>query len=642
MLLESANPATANPALARGLRRAREQRAPCEPVAWTPLPDPVDAVHLLALLTRVRATRVDAGEISPQRLYDVRAFKSAYAELGYLRTLTRRQSGGTIATSMPQLVAGLARLHPRWKIEGDKFADRDRHHSAVRRRLRDLHDMGLLSWRVGVDADGEDARTELELRPAPEVTSDELAAATAQLERWQARYGEALNTGSSTGIRNAADHGRPLTASERHRRGIARTRAQAQSRREPSNTNSGPHCVAPPSSENNLLSTTNPTTDDHLCGLRTRVTRAHGSDHAKPPTASNPSSQTTSLTTAAKASTDPLATVDMAAVLERVVARTAARQPVLELIARQAAQRAREVTFWTLERAWALKRIQEAWVVWRHGATYLAEYSAAAAGPLEPDDHARLRRAVARYERYRTARPTGFPELGMTALAHLGAIAAARDAKPVTLHYAIRRLDQLSRRMRAIAKLSDPRVPERQAARVRRRLFPAADPGLLRFSFRIESSPWPSWVALDDAGAPILVDGDLTLAAGHDCWAPAPSDPWYIQTLRDAQLLAGWSPAEGRTEMASGNEDLHAQPQRRALPGPYVVPQDRRTRPEPEDLELTRRAGIALGTVQALKAAQRDLILAEVRADQAHRDAHDRASWWRTLTDATNPPSSVP
>jgi hypothetical protein len=47
--------------------------------------------------------------------------------------------------------------------------------------------MGLLAWRIGVDVDGEDARTEFELRPAPDVTADELAAAAAALARWQAR-----------------------------------------------------------------------------------------------------------------------------------------------------------------------------------------------------------------------------------------------------------------------------------------------------------------------------------------------------------------------------------------------------------------------------------------------------------------------
>ena len=90
--------------------------------------------------------------------------------------------------------------------------------------------MGLLRWRIGTDLDGEERRTELELRPAPEVSAEELQAAARHLERWQARYGPALNTGSKTGIRNAAGHGRPLSASERQRRGCQRARAAAASR----------------------------------------------------------------------------------------------------------------------------------------------------------------------------------------------------------------------------------------------------------------------------------------------------------------------------------------------------------------------------------------------------------------------------
>lgn len=152
------------------------------------MPEPVDAVHLLALQTRVRAARVAGGEISASRLYDVRAFKCVAAEHAYLRTLARKPTGGTVVTSMPQLVKGLARLHPTWRMDGEKFADRDRHHQAVRRRLRDLDAMGLLRWQIGVDVTGEDARTELWLRPAPDVTPEELADAAAQLARWQQRY----------------------------------------------------------------------------------------------------------------------------------------------------------------------------------------------------------------------------------------------------------------------------------------------------------------------------------------------------------------------------------------------------------------------------------------------------------------------
>ena len=122
---------------------------------------------MLALLTRVRAARVATGEITPGRLYDVRVFKACYAELGYLRRLAAAgRAGGTVVTSFRQLVAGLAALHPAWRIDGGEgFEDRDRHQSAVRRRLDALQAMGLLRWRIGTDLDGEERRTELELRP---------------------------------------------------------------------------------------------------------------------------------------------------------------------------------------------------------------------------------------------------------------------------------------------------------------------------------------------------------------------------------------------------------------------------------------------------------------------------------------------
>ena len=142
---------------------------------------------------------VTAGELAPGRLYDVRAFKSAYAELGYLRRFAAAgRAGGTVVTSFRQLVAGLAALHPAWRITGaaDGFEDRDRHHRTVRRRLDALKAMGLLRWRIGTNPDGEERRTELELRPAPDASTEELQAAAHHLERWQARYGLALNTGS--------------------------------------------------------------------------------------------------------------------------------------------------------------------------------------------------------------------------------------------------------------------------------------------------------------------------------------------------------------------------------------------------------------------------------------------------------------
>jgi hypothetical protein len=234
-----------NPARQRGLRRARAHRAPCEPVDRTPIPSPVDGPTLLALQTRVRLARIAGGELAASRRYDLRAYKSAAAEHAYLLRLAHAARNGTIATSMPQLVRGLARLHPSWTMDGDRFDDRDRHQTAVRRRLRDLDAMGVLRWRIGVDTDGEDARTELELRQAPDVTADELADARAQLARWRRRYGTALDTGSSTGIRHVSRRARPLSALEQERRGRAHTIARHRSR-----SNTAPLSEAPATPEN--------------------------------------------------------------------------------------------------------------------------------------------------------------------------------------------------------------------------------------------------------------------------------------------------------------------------------------------------------------------------------------------------------
>ena len=186
-------------------------------------------------------------------------------------------------TSMRQLVAGLAPLHPAWRIDGGEgWEDRDRHHRAVRRRLDALQAMGLLRWRIGTDLDGEERRTELELRPPPDVSAEEAQAAAGRLERWQARYGSALNTGSRTGIRNAAGHGRPLSASERQRRGCRHVRAAAASRRcDGSQSNSAPPLGAPATPENDVHNLRNVSNMRNACE-RTGVTRASAPEGSSP------------------------------------------------------------------------------------------------------------------------------------------------------------------------------------------------------------------------------------------------------------------------------------------------------------------------------------------------------------------------
>ncbi len=120
---------------------------------------------------------------------------------------------------------------------------------------------------------------------------------------------------------------------------------------------------------------------------------------------------------------------------------------------------------------------------------HLAEHGSAAAGPLHDDNPERLRRAATRYERHAVARPDGFPDVAITALA---TIAAGRDSRPVTLHYAIRLLDQLSRRMRASATTNDPAHRTQQIKRAQaRRDRQGAAASDLPFSYRTRPTTPP-------------------------------------------------------------------------------------------------------------------------------------------------------
>jgi hypothetical protein len=592
----------ADPARTRGLRRARKLAA-CPPVEPTLLPPAPSAGELLALLTRVRSVRVSQGELAPARLHDVRAFKTAWAELAYLRRLAAGgRHGGTVVTSMRQLVAGLAALHPAWKVTGeDGWEDRDRHHQAVRRRLRDLQAMGLLRWRVGVDEHGEERRTELELHPAPQLTDIERAAAAARLGRWEARYGPELDTGSATGIIAVKRAARPLSASERQRRGCqqARARRQARGRSEQSQSNSAPPCGAQATPENNNLSASeNDPVARNAC-QRTGVTRASA------PVARNlpPALDHAGKTAGNEENRSGGPALDFDGLLERVAARQAARAPVLAIIAAQAQQRAFELAGWGLERSWPASRLREAWVVARYGQSAAAQSGAGGAGPLYGDDYARLRRAVARYERNRSARPDGFPASGLGGLLQIGAL-ASETAGPRTVRYAIGALDQLSRRMRAHASAeSVQRISAAQRRACGRRIEPPAS----RLAFRLPGPRWPSWLTVDEHGLPVFSDG---LAVINPQLAPPAESDAYRTVIRDAYLIAGCRlplMLDGRTTM-------------RLRDTAAIPPADRRGRELDRDLtELAHRTGQPQATWAHVRPELRAGILAELRATDARQ-----------------------
>jgi hypothetical protein len=304
---------------------------------------------------------------------------------------------------------------------------------------------------------------------------------------------------------------------------------------------------------------------------------------------------------------------ELLALQERVVARLAARQPVWDLIAAQAQRRATEAALWTLDRGWPVGRLREAWVVWRYGSQCAGELGSAPAGQVQCDDLERLRRALGRYERHRAARPSAFPAGGVAVLAVIAAIAGQHNARPQTLHYAIRVLDQLSRRMRAADTCDDSERRDRAAARAQRRRFAGQPAGVPGFSWRTSSSPWPHWVALDKTGYPLLQDDELVIVDPPGlAQAPDRGEECYRQTLRDAQLLA----------------------RRRARPGPYGPPPGRHAHTDVGDVRLAQRADMPLQAVMRLSSSTRDKLLEHHSATLAARRQHERDALWARLSAA--------
>ena len=487
---------------------------------------------------------------------------------------------------------------------------------------------------------GEERRTELELRPAPEPSSEELEAAALRLERWQARYGAALNTGSATGIRNAAGHGAQLSASERQRRGCRQAGAAAARRRGGYQSNSTPPSGASATPKNSIEIRNAPELRN-AC-KRTGVTRTDATE-ARTATAA-PGAPETADTEVGEAGSVVQGSVSVAgagalsqrvsdpawdpeAIVARVAAREAQHRPVLEAIAGQAQKRAVEVAGWGLARSWPFGRLREAWVVARWGALAAADCGPVRAGPLYGDDYARLRRAVARYERNSTAAPEGYPPAGLGALLHLGALAGTGELSggPRTLRYAVGALDQLSRRMRAVATADSAKRAAHASDRARRRRDPP--PRALGLTFR---ATWPPWVTTDTHGKPVF-DRLGMLALDHDARGgvpPVDSDQYRI-IVRDAYLLAGRQLPAG----VDGRKQMALRYQRKLQPAARRPQPDEQQR---ELSELAHRTGQPASLLSRLSPAYRQTWLAQLRREDAQRARAEIMAFKHKLANITH------
>lgn len=617
----------------------------------------VPPLVLLALLTRQRQELVEAGELSRRQLYDLRTFKSVLVVLEQLRRLAAVERSGTFATSMGQLVAGQAKNRPGWTMDGERFSDRDRHQSRMREWLDVLEECGVLRWRAGWNLEEEPARTEIRLRPAPEVSPEELDQARERLRAWKRRYGPALNTGSSTGVRGAARRGKPLSAEQAADRGRARCTKKALASRQGFSTVPAPPFGASTTSQNSRPSATPRDTLGDLSshapkfsdayGTTTGVMRAHApEDSSCSGAAASPEGAAAvaaleppengivedgglgSSRARAGASEGPHepvpgdlrpggARIDLSALLERVRAREAALAESHGMLADAIRRRALQLAQWPADRPVPVARLKEAWAAAIAGPLALAQAPGPApAAAASREDLARLQRARRRYADHADHRPEHLPEHPLAALLALTAAAAAAGTPAGrTLKGAIWALDRLTKRMRATAAVHDPKHQAKARARAARRQDQRAAPPAGRISFRLDQ-PWPTWIKLDDHGDPLFVDGVLQL---DEDWAPPAWNAQRRLWIRDAHLLTG-RPLDVRT-------DGRLQMDYRERIDPFDVSvweQRRRDAITPELLHFVNRTKIALDTAREIPADRRAEILEDLeRARTARRD-HDR------------------
>ena len=192
-----------------------------------------------------------------------------------------------------------------------------------------------------------------------------------------------------------------------------------------------------------------------------------------------------------------------------------------------------------------------------------------------------------------------------------------------TLARTIRRLDQLSRRMRAHATASDPARQQAAANRARRR---HRDAPPARLAFRAPGPRWPRWILTTPVGEPVFDDhGRLQVDA--DQRPPAPGSLSYRLVVRDAYLLAGRRPpleVDGRWEMKlrdEGHLPLSGYSATRALGV------------DPELLELARLSTIPLRTLQRWTPDRREHELARLRAEHAAIQRAEREAFLARLAD---------
>jgi hypothetical protein len=493
---------------------------PSPPRRWhpperTPVPAEPGRVTTNALINVARRAR------GCRTRGDDRIETRGYAVKRLLWRWACAQRSGRFACSVAQLVAGLAPIlgwgpPPAGRVERERWVRA--HRKSVQRWLDDLQAAGVLSYEGERDDRGQLWRTVITLRPAPAPPQDELGRARERARSWRHRSRRRQRRRrplrrSLEAIRRRS--GRPQRA---FRSRLARRRArELHERRRRAAVEAQIACAdqekdlthpfgAPPTSEISALTFATPIepATHHSQGPATpnpaptvmeldslaAPTSARGRKNTVVTRQAKPETTCTEETGAGAAPVDPWAGVQT-----RVAARRAASAWRRHEAARQALQRAHVLAVAPMGRGWGLGRLREAWVVFRFGTELGETFEAPRSGPERVGDHGsgdagptrpgQLRRAtgaIALYEAFAEARPSGWPAAGAAALCVLAA-----QRRAATLEGDISRLRLLAKDMRAAALHADPDRVERARRRAERRADASASggsQGALRFVFR--------------------------------------------------------------------------------------------------------------------------------------------------------------
>jgi hypothetical protein len=441
-----------------------------------------------------------------------------YAVKRYLFRLGHAASSARFATSIEQLVVGLAPLMG-WGAPPHPGSVRARfvraHRKSVQRWLDDLEAAGLVAHEPEHDEHGRWWRTQIVLLAAPEPAPEERRVAERRARGWRMRARRRRRQIAKPVRSLEAIRRRTAAPGRRTRARIARSRAAAEHERQPR------------AAVERAIGSAREQREVRTHPFGAPPTSAQPSVSAKPLRHSETprSARTLVAPPSLAARTDACADNSDAAVLRRVVERRDQERERIALRLEHAGRRVAAVVAWPAGQACPIGRLREAWIAYRHGLAWVAEGGRASAGPCSRAVEQRVAHAIRIYEQFAAARPPGWPATGPAALL---ALASQRRARAFAGDVA--RMLILAKQMRAAARERDALRRDRQASRAARRAAPSAGPLEFRRSAaaRLESPEQRRQRVRDlvllAGGDPALwPDADLALDDGGFRQAAAPA-----------------------------------------------------------------------------------------------------------------------